>query len=90
MFKLDFITSILHLPERSLRLIKDNTFILTLPVVLHKCPHCNNPTTRIHSYRNQPVKSVFLFNTNYWLFVKCCGLYRTEIFSVRFFMHKIL
>ena len=24
------------------------------------------------------------------LFVKCCGLYRTEIFSVRFFMHKIL
>ena len=41
MFKLDFITSILHLPERSLSLIKDNTFILTLPVVLHKCPHCN-------------------------------------------------
>lgn len=67
MFKLDFITSILHLPERSLRLIKDNTFILTLPVVLHKCPHCNNPTTRIHSYRNQPVKSVFLFKTNYSL-----------------------
>ena len=27
MFKLAFITSILHLPERSLRLIKDNTFI---------------------------------------------------------------
>ena len=24
------------------------------------------------------------------LFVKCCGLYRTEIFSVRFFMNKIL
>ena len=67
MSKLDFITSILHLPERSLRLIKDNTFILTLPGISHKCPRCNKPTTGIHSYRNQSVKSVFLFNINYSL-----------------------
>lgn len=67
MFNLDFITSILHLPEQSIKLINNNTFLLTLPVVPHKCPRCNTSTTRIHGYRNQTVKSAFLINTAYSL-----------------------
>ena len=33
---------------------------------------------------------LFVVRVKNRLFVKCCGLYRTEIFSVRFFMNKIL
>jgi transposase len=67
MSNMDFITSIMHLPENSLEHIEANKFLLTLPVVPHICPRCHTETSRIHDYRNQPVKTLLLINTEFSL-----------------------
>jgi transposase len=65
MSNMDFITSIMNLPENSLKHIEERTFLLTLPVVTHKCPRCQTQTSKIHDYRNQPIKTLFLINTEF-------------------------
>jgi len=67
MSNMDFITSIMHLPENSFKHIESNKFLLTLPVVPHSCPHCQTKTSQIHDYRNQPVKTLLLINTEFSL-----------------------
>lgn len=67
MSNMNFITSIMHLPENSLKHIEDHVFRLTLPVSLHICPHCQTLTSKIHDYRNQPIKTLFLTNTEFSL-----------------------
>ncbi|WP_110952828.1 ISL3 family transposase [Anaerosinus massiliensis] len=67
MSNMNFITSIMHLPENSLKLIDDHTFLLTLPVKSHACPHCQTQTLKIHDYRHQPVKTLLLSNTEFLL-----------------------
>lgn len=67
MSNMDFITSIMHLPENSLKHIEDHTFRLSLPVVSHICPHCQTLTSKIHDYRNQPIKTLLLTNTEFSL-----------------------
>lgn len=64
---MNFITSIMHLPEDSLKLIDDRTFVLTLPVKPNICPHCYAQTVRIHDYRNQPIKTSLLADTEFSL-----------------------
>jgi len=65
MSNMDFITSIMNLPENSLKHIEDRTFLLTLPVVTHTCPRCQTHTSEIHDYRNQPIKTLLLINTEF-------------------------
>jgi transposase len=67
MSNMNFITFIMDLPENSLRCIKEHTFLLTLPVTPHVCPRCQTKTSRIHDYRNQPVKTLLLTNTEFSL-----------------------
>ena len=57
MSNFNIITSIFNLPQESLSFINDSTLLLKLPVTSHSCPCCNTITSKIHSYRNQLVKS---------------------------------
>lgn len=66
----DFITSMLCLPTESLSRIEENTFLLTLPVQVHVCPHCHKETTLVHDYRKQPLKVSCLIDTPVTLYYR--------------------
>ena len=64
MSNMNLITSLLHLPEDALQKIDASTFLLMLPVVPHTCPHYHATTTKVHSYRNQPVKTTLFYSSS--------------------------
>ena len=70
MSNLDFITTILHLPQDSITFTPPNQFQLTLPVVPHTCPHCQQQTSRVHDYRRQPVHTTALLDSPVSLFYR--------------------
>ena len=55
------ITLLYKLPHNCLKEITKDCFQLTLPVQSHICPSCQTPTSKIHSYRNQKVKSAIFY-----------------------------
>ena len=70
MSNINFITYIMQLPNNSIQKLKDTSFLLTLPVSPQQCPHCHRMTSKIHSYRNQPLKDLHLISSGYSLFYR--------------------
>ena len=67
MSNMNFITFIMQLPNNSIQKINEDSFLLTLPVSLQQCPNCNNMTSNIHSYRNQPLKDIHFISSGHCL-----------------------
>lgn len=92
MSNMNLITSLLHLPEDALQKIDASTFLLMLPVVPHTCPHCHATTTKVHSYRNQPVKTTLFYSSGYSLIYRkrryICPSCRKAFFEKNSFLSR--
>lgn len=62
MSNLNIIISLLQIPGAILKSSGPSSFLLTLPVKPHSCPCCKTPTSFIHGYYNQPVKSALFMD----------------------------
>ena len=53
----NFTTFLINLPSHCKDNSKEGELVFTLPVAPHPCPSCHKPTTRVHDYRRQPIKT---------------------------------
>lgn len=92
MSNMNLITSLLHLPENALQKLDASTFLLTLPVAPHICPRCHATTSKVHSYRNQPVKTALFCSSGYSLVYRkrryICPCCRKAFFETNSFLSR--
>ena len=66
---LDFITKVFTLPEACREFHeKENTWIITLPVIAQECPHCHAMTSRVHDYHNRTIKGILTNTPHIWIY----------------------